>query len=174
MNRALKGLAILLLATLLPQGTALALPVPAGPVLLVVRGAIGETNGTEADGHAVARFDRTMLDALPRRDAVIGTPWTPAPVRYSGAYLKAVLEAVGARGGRLIVRALNDYEAELPVDDAWRLDTMLADRIDGKPLSVREKGPLMLVYPFDQDHALYNERYFSRSVWQIREIEVRP
>ena len=45
-------------------------------------------------------------------------------------------------------------------------------KLDGKPMSIRDKGPLMLVYPFDLDADLYNEKYFSRSVWQIKEIEV--
>ena len=38
--------------------------------------------------------------------------------------------------------------------------------------SVRDKGPLFLVYPFDTNPETYNEKYFSRSVWQIKEIEV--
>lgn len=42
----------------------------------------------------------------------------------------------------------------------------------GEPMVVRDKGPLMLVYPFDQDPSRYNEKYFSPSVWQIKEIEV--
>lgn len=59
----------------------------------------------------------------------------------------------------------------LPVEDA-KLDTIFATKLDGKLMSVRDKGPLMLVYPFDLDADLYNEKYFSRSVWQIKEIEV--
>jgi len=59
----------------------------------------------------------------------------------------------------------------VPADDA-KLDTILATKLDGKLMSVRDKGPLMLVYPFDLDQGLYNEKYFSRSVWQIKEIEV--
>jgi hypothetical protein len=39
-------------------------------------------------------------------------------------------------------------------------------------MSVRDKGPLFLVYPFDKDQGLFNEKYFSRSVWQIKDIEV--
>ena len=45
--------------------------------------------------------------------------------------------------------------------------------MDGKPLSVRDKGPLFLIYPFDKNPELYNEKYFSRSVWQIKKIEIR-
>ncbi len=45
-------------------------------------------------------------------------------------------------------------------------------KLNDQPMSVRDKGPLFLVYPFDLNPELYNEKYFSRSVWQIKEIEV--
>ena len=80
---------------------------------------------------------------------------------------------IGDLSLRLNGRAQQDFliDADVPAEDA-KLDTILATKIDGKPMSIRDKGPLMLVYPFDLDADLYNEKYFSRSVWQIKEIEV--
>ena len=49
---------------------------------------------------------------------------------------------------------------------------MLATKMNGDYMSVRDKGPLFLIYPFDTNPELFNEKYFSRSVWQIREVEV--
>lgn len=144
-----------------------ALDVPTGDVILTVKGAVGETNhGSQAV------FDREMLEALDGRVAKMETPWTTGQVEFSGPYLRAVLNAAGAKGSYLIIRALNDYSARIPMADAEKLDTILASRMFGKEMVVRDKGPLMLVYPFDQDKALYNEKYFARSVWQIKEIEV--
>ena len=40
-------------------------------------------------------------------------------------------------------------------------------------MAVREKGPLFVIYPFDADPSLFNEKYFNRSVWQVKAIEVR-
>ena len=51
-------------------------------------------------------------------------------------------------------------------------DTILAIKMNGEPMTVRNKGPLFLIYPFDTNPDLYNEKYFNRSVWQIKEIEV--
>ena len=56
--------------------------------------------------------------------------------------------------------------------DATEFDTMLAVAINGEPMSIRDKGPIFMIYPFDTNPELYNEKYFSRSVWQIRAIEV--
>ncbi|MBW8318354.1 MAG: molybdopterin-dependent oxidoreductase [Arenimonas sp.] len=154
---------------LLAAAPATALDMPKGPVILTISGAVAQPN---RDGTAV--FDLSMLEGLKGRRGVMDTPWTQGEVEFSGPLLREVLVAAGAEGGRLIIRALNGYSAEVPFSDARDIDTILATRLDGKILTVRTKGPSMLVYPFDQDRALYNEKYFARSVWQIGEIEVLP
>lgn len=167
MKRLASLLAMLTLVLAVPQ--AFALDAPKGPVILTVRGALASPNvGT------TAQFDLAMLEALASRKAVTGTPWTEGKTEFSGPLLRAVLDAAGANGKTLLVRAINDYFAEVPMEDARGLDTILASRMNGKIMSVRDKGPLFLIYPFDLDPKLYNEKYFSRSVWQIKEIEVKP
>ncbi len=145
-----------------------ALEKPAGEVILTITGA--HLDHPNVDG--TAQFDLAMLEELAGRSGEMETPWTQGRVTFSGPLLRAVLEAAGARGGTLKVKAINDYSADVPVGDALDLDTILATRMNGDPMSVREKGPLFLIYPFDKDPGLYNEKYFSRSVWQIRAIEV--
>ena len=39
-------------------------------------------------------------------------------------------------------------------------------------MSVRDKGPIFVIYPFDEAPELYNETYFGRSVWQAVSVEV--
>lgn len=143
------------------------LPQPQGPVILTITGAITRTNG---DG--VARFDRAMLEALPGRTAAVTTPWLSGVTTYEGPFGAAVLEAVGATGSTLQIRALNDYVAEIPAEDFQREGLILALRENGKIMSVRERGPVFLIYPFDLDPALNTETYYNRSVWQISTIEV--
>lgn len=162
----MKGLLVAMLAGFLGATSAWALDPPTGPVVLTVKGAISNTNAGDT-----AQFDLAMLEALKGRKGSMETPWTEGTVTFEGPLLREVLAAAGAEGSSLKVRALNDYAADVPAADA-DLDTILATKLDGKPMSVRDKGPLMLVYPFDLDAGLYNEKYFSRSVWQIKEIEV--
>ncbi|GEO83577.1 MULTISPECIES: molybdopterin-dependent oxidoreductase [Alphaproteobacteria] len=162
-----KCLSLVLLAAMPGAAPLRALEMPRGPVILTVVGAVTEPNGDNR-----AEFDLSMLDRLEGRKALMDTPWTQGKVEFSGPFLRAVLKAAGAKGSRLIIRALNGYSAEVPFSDASDLDSILATRLDGKVMTVRTKGPSMLVYPFDQDPTLYSERYFSRSVWQIKEIEV--
>jgi len=143
------------------------LALPKGTRILTIEGAISNSN---KDGTAILDID--MLDALPGREAEMETPWTNGMTRFSGPLAREVLDLVGADGSIVRVKALNDFEAEIPIDDFLRFDVMLATRIDGELISVREKGPVFIIYPFDEEPQLYTERYFNRSVWQVMSITV--
>ena len=83
-----------------------------------------------------------------------------------------VLKKVGANGQQLTITALNDYSVQVPASDAEKYPVILARTMNGKPLSVRDKGPLFLIYPFDQYPELRNKLYYSRAIWQISIIRV--
>ena len=68
--------------------------------------------------------------------------------------------------------AMNDYEVKVPVDDAARFGPVLARRADGQALTVRQKGPLFMIYPFDSKPILKSDIYYSRSIWQLKRIVV--
>ncbi len=159
-------LSLLLSGTVLIAAPVSALDKPTGKVILTVKGAVENTNA-----EAAAKFDLAMLEKLAGRKGTMETPWTKGEVTFSGPYLRSVLEAAGASGSKLIVKALNDYAAEVPLSDA-KTEAILATRMNGEEMPVRDKGPLFLIYPFDLDSSFHSEKYFARSVWQIKEIEV--
>ena len=49
---------------------------------------------------------------------------------------------------------------------------VVAHLFNGKPMSVREKGPLFVIYPFDEQPQLKTSTYFSRCIWQLKQIEI--
>jgi hypothetical protein len=165
---------LLLVAALMvgPVALAQALETPKTQVILTIGGAVGNTNA-EIDGRKVARLDREMLNALPQRAFRTTTPWHNGRPEFSGPMLRDVLALVGAQGRELRVVAINDYASTVPVADG-AFDVVLATLIDGAPIPVREKGPLFIVYNFDGQPRLRTEQYFSRSVWQVKSIEVLP
>jgi hypothetical protein len=119
-------------------------------------------------------FDLAALQQLPQRKIVSNTPWYSGASEFSGPLLRDVLEAAGADAGadgNLRCTALNDYRVEIPVDDARRFDVVVAHLFNGKPMSVREKGPLFVIYPFDEQPQLRTTTYFSRCIWQLKRIE---
>ncbi|MCU0814036.1 MAG: molybdopterin-dependent oxidoreductase [Burkholderiaceae bacterium] len=136
--------------------------------MLTLTGRIAKRNAGDT-----AVFDMAMLEALPQREIVAPTPWFDEPRRFTGPLLRDVLAAGGATGTTLKASALNNYRVEIPFDDAVRHDVVLARLLDGKPMSVREKGPLFVMYPFDRKSELRNAVYYSRCIWQLRAIEVR-
>lgn len=169
-TRALSALAGLLLA-LAPANLMAAEPLeaPTGRVILDIGGAIANPNDA-----AQARFDLAMLDALPQRETVTATPWHDGTQTFTGPLIAELLDRVGAEGTTLRVVAINDYAVEIPVEDVRQHPVILASRQNGAPMPVRDKGPLFVIYPFDEKPELFNEVYFSRSVWQVRTIEILP
>lgn len=144
-----------------------ALERPKGRVILTVSGRIGIRNAEKT-----AEFDMDMLAALPQHTFSTKTPWYPEAHQFTGPLLRDVLAAVGAQGKNLRAIALNDYKVDLPVGDALKFNLVLARLMDDKPMPVRDKGPLFLIYPFDADETLRNERYYSRSAWQLKALDV--
>lgn len=167
MNRFLLMTAFASFAVAAPA-SAEGLPAPDGNVILTVAGDIGVTNTAEA----TAAFDLAMLDALPQTSFKTETIWTEGVAEYSGVELSALLEAVEADGTQLLMTALNDYAIEVPADEAVSGGPILATRVDGRPLSVRDKGPIWVIYPFDDNPAYKTEVTYSRSIWQLKSIEV--
>jgi hypothetical protein len=147
---------------------AMALDKPIGRVVLTLSGKLRNPN----DG-ALAQFDMAMLERLPQSHFTTHTPWYTQPRKFSGPLLRDVLSAAGAHGTTLRAVALNDYWVEIPVEDSARHDVLVARLLDDKPMAVRDKGPLFVIYPFDARPELRTPVYYSRSAWQLRAIEVR-
>jgi hypothetical protein len=144
-----------------------ALDRPKGRVVLTFTGRIGVRNADRG-----AEFDMDMLAALPQHSFSTKTPWYPQSRKFTGPLMRDVLAAVEAQGKNLRAIALNDYKVNLPVGDALKFNLVLARLMDDKPMPVRDKGPLFLIYPFDSDETLRNERYYSRAAWQLKTIDI--
>ncbi|UTW10952.1 hypothetical protein [Marinobacterium rhizophilum] len=150
------------------QALADSLPQPSGPVILTLEGELSKTNG---DG--VARFDREMLEDLSMHLTRTDTPWTEGMIRFEGPLGRRVLDFVGAKGDTLVVTALNDYSAEVPLADFYAYDVILALKMDDHYIRIRDKGPIFIIYPFADNPALRTEVIHNRSVWQLKSIRIK-
>jgi hypothetical protein len=143
------------------------LPPPTGRVILTITGAITRHNrGSEAV------FDRPMLEALGWSSFETRCPWYNGPTRFGGVLMRTLLQKVGASGRTLEVTALNDYTTEIPISDFGRYDVLLALKRNGQYMPVSDKGPLFIVYPYDSNAELRRQTYYSRSAWQVSEMQV--
>ena len=162
-RRCLLGAAALLLV-----GASHALDAPKGKVILSITGNIQFKNASDR-----ADFDMDMLAALPQHSFTTKTPWFKESKKFTGPLLRDVLAAAGAQGGTLKAVALNDFKIEIPVSDTQQFPMLLARLLDDTPMPIREKGPLFIVYPFDTNTELQSARYYSRSAWQLRTLNVQ-
>ncbi|MGI3903363.1 MAG: molybdopterin-dependent oxidoreductase [Janthinobacterium lividum] len=160
------ALGMLFLALGMTDVAAESLPAPKGKVVLTLSGPLTETNGP-----GVATFDMEMLDALPQHTIVTTSPWYKTPAEFRGPLLEDVLARIGARGHAVMAHAINDYDVEIPAEDASR-GLVLATRRDGKPMPLSDKGPIFAMYPFDSNPDLKKQVYFSRCVWELESLIV--
>ena len=140
---------------------------PEGKTILTVSGKI--ENGNAKDG---AQFDRAMLEALGMETIKTSTPWYDGVVTFEGVRLDALMKLVGAKGTTVRAIALNDYATTIPIEDFGRFGVLLALKRDGTYMTVRDKGPLFIVYPYDSDPQLQSQTYYGRSAWQLARLVV--
>ena len=157
--------AFLLLAVGQPASAEIA--APQGEVILTVSGAIDDTNSAEG-----AQFDMEMLQAMPASGFDTTTTWTVGTTRFDGVPLKALLDAVGAKGTSVTATALNNYSVEIPLDVLEEQVPIVAYHINGETFSRRDKGPLWIVFPYDAGPAYQTELVYGWSIWQLSGLTV--
>lgn len=164
----MKSLVFVLVAFFSLSTQATPLTEPTGKVVLTVSGKINNTlDGTSA------RFDLKQLKQLPSATFTLKTRWSDGVHEYQGPLLTALLELVGATGDTLFLTALNDYSIEIKRAYAEKYQPILAWSMDGKPMSVRDKGPLWLMLPHDKYPELNEEIHTGRMIWQLSNIEIK-
>jgi hypothetical protein len=94
-------------------------------------------------------------------------------VKFEGVSMDKLMQTVQASGDKVSIVALNDYSSEVPVEDFAKYGVMLALKRNGEYMPVSDKGPLFVVYPFDTNPELKNQKFYSRSVWQVTRIIVK-
>lgn len=164
--RAVAAYLAVLVMSVLPAGAG-TLSDPTGPVVLTVTGKIGNGNTS-----GVAAFDLEMLEAMGTAEITTSTIWTSGLVTFTGVRLAKLLEHVDAQGSTLEATAINNYSIAIPVSDATDDGPIIAYLRDGKHMSIRDKGPLWIIYPYDQSAAYQTELIYSRSIWQLDRIVV--
>lgn len=156
---------LLISATVASAGT---LPQPEGRVILEVSGNISNTNSSNASGDGVARFDRAMLEALGMQRIVTTTPWTSEAITFEGPWLTDFFDYVGAGSTTYKAIAHDDYSAEVDGLDYSVTPAILAMKMDGKYMRIRDKGPLWIIFPWDSNPEVHKRVNSALSVWQLK------
>lgn len=101
------------------------------------------------------------------------TETTPAVRTAKGPLLRDVLKHFQVSGAVAQAVGLDAYQIDIPVEDAMRYDVILATELDGKQLSVRDRGPIWVLYPLKDHPELNTPVYESRSIWQLKKLQLK-
>ena len=139
----------------------------AAEVLLTVRNtadpSIAEVQLTEAD-----------LMRMPQVTIRTRTEFTDGVVEFIGPMARDVVAlAAGASDSIVRLVAVNDYAFEISLSDLKDFDVILAMQANGQRLTLRDKGPIWVMYPMDDHPELGDRSVSSRLVWQLTVMELR-
>ncbi|WP_346826512.1 molybdopterin-dependent oxidoreductase [Serratia inhibens] len=129
-------------------------------------------NATDPAKKSYLFTDKQLL-AMPVHSITTSTSWTPQR-KFEGVAVADILARAGAKGSTLTFYALNDYYIDVPLSDVEKYHIILAYKMDGEMLKIRNFGPLFLVYPRDAaGPELNSPLYNSRFIWQVDRIVIK-
>lgn len=140
-------------------------------VVLTVSGLLADS----ADQQGSVTFSIDTLRALPAQNFTTSTIWTEGQHDFTGVSLSALLASLPPAetpARALSAVAENNYAVSIPLPATNDPYPIVAYEMDHAPMSLRNKGPLWIVYPYDSDRKYQTETTYSQSVWQLVKIEL--
>ncbi|MCG9596202.1 molybdopterin-dependent oxidoreductase [Vibrio sp. Isolate25] len=100
-------------------------------------------------------------------------PWYPDANQFTGFRVSDMLaNLVKEETMAVSFIALNDYAASTTIENIIKYDPIIAYKMNGKKMKVRNKGPYWLVFNLDKYPEIDNAAFHSQMVWQIDEIMI--
>ena len=130
---------------------------------------------TSPDGNKVkVELTREALAAMPQTTVVTKNDYVEAETTFTGPRVRDLFEEGSIKpDSELVLTALNDFAVTIPASDVLNYDVILATTMDGKEMSVREKGPVWVIYPMSDHKELREARYNDRLIWQLSSVELK-
>ena len=167
-SRAMK-LTLLSLAAVAMPAHPDTLDAPGVEVRLTVQGNIANTTAA-----GEARLDLAQLQALGSTTIETNTPWTKGKTRFTGVRLKTLYEHLGIpENASVKAYAFDDYSIKLPDVDLDKYPVIIAWSRNDKTMSLRDMGPLWMMFPFDDFPKLLTEQNKAACIWQLYRLEVQ-
>ena len=125
-----------------------------------------------SNGGSEVSFTRKELAELEQHEITTSTEFTDGASTFRGPRAFEVVDMIGHAGAtRLRMIAANEFSVELDIAELKRFGAILALEMDGKRLTMRDKGPIWMIYPMDDYDELQDPFYNSRLIWQLERIE---
>lgn len=144
------------------------IPLPNDEIILTVTGDIGTTN----QGEQIV-MDIATIESVGQVEYVVLDPFRDEEVTYSGVLMNDLLDLwqVAAEAETLHMTALNDYQVDVPIELIHDYPIIFALQADGVYMPITEKGPAMLVLPYDH-YDFERPSADAYWIWQIKSIDI--
>lgn len=126
---------------------------------------------TGPSGDVVATYELSELKSMQEVIVNTTTPWTNGLQEFRGVPLAALLPDMDG-AFELRLTAVNDYVVTMPSDLMTESIPIVAYERNGALMSVRDKGPFWLIFPFDDNDSFTTDAMLSRSIWQLFRIDI--
>lgn len=130
---------------------------------------------SKADDGALSSVDYTTEDLLSMETVTVTTSndFVDSETMFVGPLLRDLFSTEALTSESAIkLTALNDYSTVIPGAEVLDYDVIVAVLADGKPMSIRDKGPYWIIYPMTQNPELRDPKYNDRLIWQLSHIEL--
>ena len=115
--------------------------------------------------------DRQLL-ALPQQQFVTHHSWSETPESFSGPLLEDVLDMACDNTKKIKLTALNNYAIDMDFSQLKQYQPIIALSVNGKRLSIREKGPLWIMLPLDDLKGIKEKSLDGVLIWQLSDIAI--
>ena len=125
------------------------------------------------DGQDAIALTLDDLRAIGATELTTTTPWTEGPQTFTGVTGAQLAKAIDWSGEEVSAVANNDYSVTIPFEVFAEPTTLIAYENNGRPMPVRAKGPLWIVFPFDRESKYLTDSYRSYAVWGLARVDFR-
>ena len=114
-----------------------------------------------------------LVSQYPQITFTTQLPWYPDANQFTGFRVSDLLQQLGVEDTLAVsFIALNDYAASTTIENILKYDPIVAYKMNGEKMKVRNKGPYWLVFNLDKYPEIDNTALHSQMVWQIDEIKI--
>ena len=145
------------------------IPSPEQEAILTVSGNIKTTNQDDTIVMDIPTIESAGLVEY----TISVDPFADREIVYQGVLMNDLLDLwqVEEDATTLKMTALNDYQVDVPLELVRDYPVIFALKADGEYMSIADKGPAMLVFPYD--HFEFEQPGTNRYwIWQIKSIDV--
>lgn len=117
---------------------------------------------------------RQIEQLAPLAEVTMYDPWDKRTERYQGILMNEFVRKLGQPGIKeLLLSAIDEYQVTFHENEWQQFRIMIVTRVNGEYLSVREKGPMKIIFP---DYEMSNKSYElnrPKWLWMINRIEFK-